>query len=508
MSPFPGKSNRQAKFPNSMKTTTPPEFEPVRQWILEGLAREGVPSLAVGVARQGQILWEQAFGWADCERRIPATEHTSYSIASLSKPIAATALMKLVEAGKIDLDRPVNDYLPNGTRLNTWIGDPAQATVRRLASHTLGLPLHAHFYEEREIARMPTMEESIRRYGNVITPPGERYRYANFGYGILGYLVGHVSGMGFSNYLRREVFRPLGMNRSYLEPLPGQLESAATFYEKTGDLLPLSACDHDGASMVCSSVHDLLRFGLFHSGAALSDQNPILNRASLEAMHTPLVRMKNVPPSDLNLRPDSSYGIGWVVDDDEVDFRISHGGGMGGAAAKILFLPREQIVITTASNLFHPLAYTVEREILCALAPGYREKFAAFDENKRRGAETMPAQGTDLASAGLRGTWKGVLETYERTLPLRMDFRPDGTVHAKLADQLTVLVNKPRLEGTHFTGTMAGTVETGDALRRPRNPFHHLQLDLHLRDKALNGGVIAVAGCALGHWAHLEPAPE
>lgn len=489
-----------------MKPTSPSDFEPVRQWIKENLTREGVPSLSVGVAQHGKIIWEEGFGWADCERRIPATAHTSYSVASVSKPIAATALMKLVEAGKIDLDRPVDDYLPNGTRLNTWIGDPAQATVRRLASHTLGLPLHSNGFKGHDIPLKPAMEESIRRYGNIITPPGERYRYANFGYGIIGYLVGRISGLEFSDYLRQEIFRPLGMNRSYLEALPGHMESTATFYDQDRRPLEPSVCDHDGASMVCASVHDLLRFGLFHAGTHLPDQQPVLSRQTLDAMHAPEVRMVKVPPSDLNLRPESSYGLGWVVDDDEIDFRISHGGGMGGAAAKLLFLPREEIVIATGSNLFHPLAYTVEREILSVFAPEYREKFRAFDERKRRKAEAGCAPGEGLAAAGLTGQWSGVVETYERTLPFHLEFQTDGTVHAKLSDQLTVLVNQPRLEGGRFTGTMAGTVETGDALRHPRHPFHHLQLDLQLRDRALNGGMISVAGCSLGHWAHLEPA--
>jgi len=488
-----------------MNKSTPAEFDPVRQWIIDAMARDGVPSISVGVARGGKILWEEGFGWADCQQRAPATEHTSYAIASVSKPIAATALMKLVEAGKIDLDRPVNDYLPNGVCLNTWIGSPADATVRRLASHTLGLPIHSHSFKGEEVAQMPSMEESIRRYGNIITPPGDRYRYANFGYGLVGYLVGRVSGMGFSDYLRQEVFCPLGMNRSYLEALPGHLPSTATRYDETGKVLEDSACDHDGASTIRSSVHDLLRFGLFHSGTLLPDQSRILNPNSLCEMHAPFVRMKTVPPNDLNLRPDSSYGIGWVVDDDEVDFRLSHGGGMEGSASKILFLPREGIVIATASNLFHPLAYTVEREILCALIPDYREKFEAFDKKKQAASDTKKFLGENLSEVGLTGRWEGVLETHERTLPFRMDFRPDGSIHAKLGDQLTVLVNQARLEGTHFTGTMAGTVETRDVLRHPRHPFHHLQLDLHLRSKVLNGAVIAIAGCALGHWAHLEP---
>src|SRR4029077_15085253 len=89
------------------------QFESVRESIRRQLVETQSPSIAVAVAKDGKIIWEQGFGWADRERRIAADEHTLYSMASISKPITATGLMTLVEAGKIDLDRPVNDYLGN-----------------------------------------------------------------------------------------------------------------------------------------------------------------------------------------------------------------------------------------------------------------------------------------------------------------------------------------------------------------------------------------------------------
>src|SRR5579872_2497331 len=94
----------------------------------------GVPSIAVAVARHGRVVWEQGFGWADRENRVAATEHTMYSLASISKPVTATGLMTLVQSGRIGLDRPINDYLGDA-KLRAWIGDAQQATVRRVANH-------------------------------------------------------------------------------------------------------------------------------------------------------------------------------------------------------------------------------------------------------------------------------------------------------------------------------------------------------------------------------------
>src|SRR5947207_3814652 len=86
-------------------------FGAIRDLIRARLVEQIIPSLAVAVARDGEIIWEEGFGWADRENRVPATEHTMYSLASISKPITATGLMVLKEQGKIELDQPINDYL-------------------------------------------------------------------------------------------------------------------------------------------------------------------------------------------------------------------------------------------------------------------------------------------------------------------------------------------------------------------------------------------------------------
>ena len=103
--------------------------------------------MAVAVAREGEIIWEVGVGLANREKNIPASEHTMYPLASISKPFTASGLMILVERGLIDLDSPINDYLGE-VKLQVRVGDAEDATVRRVASHTAGLPLHSqHFYD-------------------------------------------------------------------------------------------------------------------------------------------------------------------------------------------------------------------------------------------------------------------------------------------------------------------------------------------------------------------------
>ena len=108
-------------------------FDDVRDGIRRDLVRRSIPSVAVAVSRGDHVLWEEGFGWADRENRVPATEHTPYTLGSVSKPVTATVVMALVQRGLLDLDRPVNDYLGDA-RLRARIGDAARATVRRNSS--------------------------------------------------------------------------------------------------------------------------------------------------------------------------------------------------------------------------------------------------------------------------------------------------------------------------------------------------------------------------------------
>src|SRR5438105_682137 len=115
-----------------------PDFSTTRKLIEERMTAESIPSVAVAVARNGEILWEEGFGWADRENRIPATEHTMYYLASVTKAITGTAIMMLHDRKQLDLDHPINDYL-GPARLSSPRWDVNGATVRRVAMHTAGL---------------------------------------------------------------------------------------------------------------------------------------------------------------------------------------------------------------------------------------------------------------------------------------------------------------------------------------------------------------------------------
>lgn len=458
-------------------------FEPIREFIRAGLTEQSVPSIAVAVARDGRIIWEEGFGWANREQRILADEHTMYSLASISKPVTATGLMVLVQAGKIDLDQAANDYLGNA-KLRARVGDAREATVRRVANHTSGLPLHYQFFYADEPYAVPSMDETILRYGNLVTAPGERFEYSNLGYGVLDYIIERSSGTSYAEFMRREVFLPLGLLRTSVDIGPGLERYAAVRYGSDGLPIPFYDFDHPGASAVFSSAHDLARFALFHLKTHLRDQKAILSDATLDAMH------RGAAP------PAAGYGIGFAISERYGYHYISHSGSMGGVATNMALFPREKLAVVVLSNSASRLPSAVTQRILATQLP----KWKVVERSE------PPAPPAFTAKPELIGAWQGIISTYAKDEAVQMRFLPDGNVHIRIADQPETLVNRPQLEEGTFTGEVGARILTPDAERYA----HTIALSLTLRRDVLNGSATAAdiegprVRNALTYWIELK----
>ena len=496
-----------APLPGVAQEARPPAFDDVAEHIRETMAAEGIPSVAVAAARDGRVVWEEAFGWADREARRPATAHTPYSLASISKPMTATGLMTLVEDGEIELSAPVNRYLERA-RLEGPAGDASGATVRRVLAHSAGLPLHYHFFYGDGEGGPPPMDETIRRYGRLVFPPGERFEYSNLGYGVLDHVLTRVSGRSYASFMRTEVFVPLGMNRTSVG-LPDRLEPyAATRYDpESREPIPSYRFDHDGASAVWSSAHDLARFALFHLGGRPEGAAEILNPESRRRMQ------RSATPEGTDRR----YGLGWSVEE-ELGFRkVSHTGSMPGVSTMLALFPEEDAaVVVLVNTLARDLRVDVQRRIAAALIPGYREAWQkAYREETAREEDPEAAEETARQASfdppeGLVGTWTGTLHTWQEELPVRLEIRSDGDVHARVGDQLETLLNDVELEDGVLSGALWGHVPTPDVMRHPR---HRLQLELLVREGTMRGQVTAVTTTdpthyALSSYLELESAPR
>lgn len=476
---------------NQVGTAEDPPFARVRERIERAVAGDRIPSLAVAVAKDGRIIWEEGFGWADKEKQLRATPHTPYSIASISKPITATGLMVLVNRGLVDLDRPINDYLGDA-KLTAHVGNVADATVRRVANHSAGLPLHYQFFYADEPRRVPDFDESIRRYGHLLAPPGEEFQYANFGFGVLDQVVQRVGKRDFAGFLRQELFEPLGMRHTAVGIDPQWEPPAAVRYGEGHRPLPFYDFDHPGASAVFSSAHDLALFGLFQLGQPTSEQKVILSEKAVREMQRPTVPISNR----------RHYGVGWFIDEKEYGYHtVSHSGGMGGVRCRLVFIPAEKIVVVTLCNASTDFPMQIAKEILAELLPDYGVNLRKESDDPSTADPPRPSAPPELV-----GFWQGDVETYEGRRRLELWVHPDGDVKVRFAGQLLTLLNQSQLKDGLLTGLFAGHLNTADANRRP----HQLHVRLRLRGEVLNGALTAISlpgrkpGNALSHWAELR----
>jgi CubicO group peptidase (beta-lactamase class C family) len=421
------------------------------------LNKQKVPSISVAVAKDGAILWEESFGWANIEKKIKATPHTMYSLASISKPFTATGLMALVERGLVDLDQPANEYLGKA-KIRAFQGDASEATVRRLLNHTAGLGMQWNFFYDNKPYRRPSMDESISQYGVCVYPPGKTYNYANLGYGIIDYIIERVAQKTYPKFMRDEVFEPLGLAHTDVLIAPGPEELVAVRYKTPKNPLAFYDFDHRGASAVYSSAHDLVRFGMFHLKNHLSDQKPILKDKTIDLMQ------EAVDPS----LPKSSYKLGWSVYDLFGSKTVSHGGGMPGVTTNLRILPEENVALVVLCNRSGINLRGIIHSILSSLLPEYAKEWekAKKEESDRETLKFAPP-------AELIGVWTGEIKTYRETLPVQMQIEKKGKIWFKVVGEKyryktgLSTIDPPRFTEDHLIATFNIKIHKEEFARSP-----------------------------------------
>lgn len=437
------------------------QFESVRQKIMKAVTDADIPSMSVAVAKHGEVIWEESFGWANREEQIEATPHTMYSMASISKPIATTGLMILVERGLVDLSAPVNQYIAPAS-LTAYEGNAEDATVTHILNHTAGLPVHyTVFYHDEPDRQPPAFPESIRRYGILVHPPGEVYQYANFGFALADHIITKTTGRSFSEFMKNEVFLPLGMKHASVDVGPGLEKYTAVRYNSDGKPVPFYISDHPGASQVYCSAHDLIRFGLFHLNHTQPGQKQILSKESIDLMKT-----------DSDPNPDNNrYGLGWFLNNNERGYRVAwHTGSMRGTNTMLKFVPDEDIAVVVMTNIYSDLRVKITNDIIGVMLPDYGEKWAKVRD--REDEERKPFKAVDE----LTGEWMGEIRTFEETVPVTMTFQKDDDIHIKIGNQRKTLLNRARFDNKWLTGSSYGTIPSGDAKRHPHDISYKMML--------------------------------
>lgn len=471
-----------------------PDFSKIRKLIRQRMAAGSIPALSVAVARRGEIIWEEAFGLADREKGVAANEQTMYYTASVTKSFTATALMILQERKQIDLDRPINDYI-TPMRVSSPMWNPNEATVRAVATHMAGLTTFGrNCYADQRDCHI-SAAETIKRYGIIFWRPGDHFDYSNLNYGILGEAVSRVSRKSYADFLRDEIFLPLGMTHASLGVSPGFEKYTAARYSANDGRRPTAESATPGASGVYCSAHDLALYGMFQLGAHLPNQKTILSAATLGSMQN----------STVNADGGMRYGLGWWVNEDQHGYRgVLAQGGTDDATAYLQLIPSEGIVVVVLANTGDTFPPALVDEILSVLLPAYRQNIATTADHK----QAVPANASK-PSASLVGTWVGKVRTYRADLPLTFVIADSGDVHVQLGSAPAALLNKSRLGEQSLNGRIAGKLGT-DEDTGP-TPYD-LDFELYLKGPTLFGAVTThprpgdYYGARLSYWVELKKA--
>jgi len=313
-------------------------------------------------------------------------------------------------------------------------------------------------------------------------------------------VISNVSGMSYAEFMEAEVFEPLGLTHTSVFVDPALREQAVRHYDARGNVIAALDFDHVGASAVYASIHDLIRYGMFHLGNEVPGQERILSAQTIDMMHEPSDVI--MPDEVLEVR----LGLGWATVDLEGVRMVNVTGGMPGTVTRLALMPAENAAVAIMINSGIGDAYApweVERETFAAMIPGFPTGPEIVEE--REPAAPLPA--------ALQGVWSGSIKTHGGDLPASLTIGEDREMELEIDGRKTVPIRvqsplgRIRFTDGVFEAPFFGSIPTDDAGRSR----HVLFLRLRKRGDTLSGVVAAVAMNEtfwLPYWMELGRVPE
>jgi serine beta-lactamase-like protein LACTB len=338
----------EALHPQHVSAQVPERYrkavDKTREVIAKTMAAQNIPGLSVAVEIDGTIVWSEGFGFADLENNLKVTPATRFRIASVSKPITATAMARLYEQGKLDLDAPVQKYVPEFPSKGVVI------TARQLVGHLSGIrhlrrdpdPEKDEFYDRKTYCRNVT--EGVRRFqaDPLDFAPGTKFGYSSKGFVLLSAMLERISGQEYPDLMQKEVFGPLRMSSTSGDDNRRIIPNRSRFYSLDANKTVINApyidqsCDWAGGGLLSTS-EDLVRFGSAHI------QSGYLKKETLEKMFT----SQKTPDGK-----ETGTGWGWRINrDKEGRLYYYHPGENVGGRSYLWVYPQEKVVVAMIHNV-------------------------------------------------------------------------------------------------------------------------------------------------------------
>jgi CubicO group peptidase (beta-lactamase class C family) len=333
-----------------------PRWDALSALIKTRMEQHGVPGVAMGVFVDGKSFIE-GFGITNVEDSLPVTSHTVFPIASISKTFAATAALRLVEQGKLDLKAPVRKYLPDFRVRDERVSN--EVTMWHLLTHTGGW--------EGQVSGPDRGEDTLRNFvGSIadlmqVAPPEAAWSYNNAGFSIAGRVIEVITGQSINRAIRELVFQPLALDHAGTTAgdfIVQRFAAGHTRRDSTTTLnRPFSPATSVTAGGIGLCIEDLLRYGVFHLTDGRMQKPSLLTPASLQLLRTPQVAKQST---------DDHIGIGWHLRTVGGLQTASHGGTLSGHILLLEIVPERNfaIAILTNANTGWRVIQDVEREAL------------------------------------------------------------------------------------------------------------------------------------------------
>jgi CubicO group peptidase (beta-lactamase class C family)/D-alanyl-D-alanine dipeptidase len=318
--------------------------EELSKFIQHEMQDKQLPAFSIALVDDQQTVWAQGFGYADPDKKIPATAETIYRIGSVSKLFTDIGVMQQVERGRLNLDAPIQTYLPDFRPKNPF-GTPI--TLRELMSHRSGLlrePPVGNYFDPSELS-LAAMVRSLNDT-TLVYPPETHTKYSNAGVAVVGYVLEHRSGEPFASYLQHAVLQPMGLDDSAFQPEPRLMVRLAKAYMWSNDgklfQAPTFELGMAPAGCMYSTVEDLGRFVsvLFNGGRGANGQ--VVRNDTLGKMWTPQFAKAGQT---------SPYGLGFHLAQLDGHREVEHGGAIYGFATQLAALPDDKLGVVAVTTM-------------------------------------------------------------------------------------------------------------------------------------------------------------
>lgn len=337
---------------NYPRPPTRPAFFSANDWtylqeylrwnIRRGLNKTGTPALSIALVDDREIIWTEGFGYADREQRTAATPETAYQIGSITKLLTAFVIMQLVQQKRVDLDRPVTDYVPEFSMRTRW-PQALPITVRALLCHHAGLPTYLlkGFFSDQSLTDL--LKEL--RSEHLAYEPHSVFNYSNLGYNLLGLIIERITGLTYNAAMAERLLAPLGMARTgfAVDDRIGAFLARGYVHDQPAEPTPVRDVPAGG---LYSNVLDLARFmRCMLAGGNLDGQSILDERESRQ--------MLEVQYPDRTLNFGQRFGLGWMLSGLPIEGGGSqawHNGGTKAFISQLALLPEKKLGVVVLAN--------------------------------------------------------------------------------------------------------------------------------------------------------------